>query len=83
MAAHPEHVNCAYVANMENRVADINFETAIELLRPCNIKKPRIFKYGDSWCALLGENPMEGVCGFGNTPEAACVAFDKEWRGEI
>ena len=52
-----------------------------ELLRPCNIKKPRVFKDGDAWCALLGENLMGGVCGFGKTPEEACQAFDKEWRG--
>lgn len=45
------------------------------------IYKPRVFKDGDKWCALLGLNIQEGVCGFGNTPEEACLAFDKEWDG--
>jgi len=51
-----------------------------ELLRPCNIKKPRIFKDGDSWIALLGDNFAEGVTGSGATPEEACQSFDKYWN---
>ena len=83
MGANGSDINSAYVADMENRVADINYYTALELQRPCNIKKPRVFKEGDQWCALLGEDIIGGVCGFGNTPEEACVAFDKEWKGEV
>lgn len=82
MSANGSDVNSRYVADMENRVADINFEVAIERRRPCNIKNPRVFKDGNSWCALLGEDLMTGVYGFGDTPEAACVAFDKAWKGE-
>lgn len=63
-------------------VSSNEFLLSEELLRPCNIKKPRVFKDGDQWCALLGVNIMEGVCGFGDTPEAACVAFDREWVGD-
>jgi hypothetical protein len=78
----PQECKTEYVLDMENRIASLTFDHIVELLRPCNIKKPRVFKDGDQWCALLGENLMEGVCGFGDTPELACVAFDKEWRGE-
>lgn len=34
---------------------------------------------GDHWCALYGPNLMEGVAGFGPTPDAAMAAFDAEW----
>ena len=34
---------------------------------------------GNAWCALLGPNLMEGVCGFGPTPNEAMYAFDKAW----
>lgn len=81
MSANGTDVNSACIADIETRVACINFEVAVELQRPCNIKKPRVFKYGDQWCALYGENIQEGVCGFGVSPEEACKAFDKEWMG--
>jgi hypothetical protein len=41
--------------------------------------KPSIFADGDQWCCLYGENLMAGVAGFGETPELACMAFDKAW----
>jgi hypothetical protein len=39
-----------------------------------------VFPDGSQWCALLGEDLQAGVSGFGNTPEAACAAFDEAWR---
>jgi len=47
--------------------------------RPSAVFKPSIYPDGTMWCALLGENLMEGVAGFGDTPEAAAIAFDKNW----
>jgi hypothetical protein len=41
--------------------------------------RPRIFPDGDKWCALYGENLMEGVSGFGATPYEACTEFDKNF----
>ena len=35
---------------------------------------------GNQWCALFGENPMEGVAGFGDTPAAAFKNFDENWN---
>lgn len=37
-----------------------------EILNPI-----KLFPDGDQWCALLGENIQEGICGFGDTPIAA------------
>lgn len=51
-----------------------------ELRRPSVLLRPRIFPDGDQWCALLGENLMEGVAGFGATPELAASAFDDAWN---
>ena len=56
--------------------------TAIEndLRRPFVLLRPRMFIDGDKWCALFGENIMEGVAGFGDTPDTASVDFDKNWN---
>ena len=34
---------------------------------------------GDQYCALLGINLMEGVCGFGPTIDDAIEAFCESW----
>lgn len=34
---------------------------------------------GSLWCALLGENIMEGVTGFGDTPAKAVADFNANW----
>lgn len=54
-------------------------ETARELRRPCVVFKPTLARDGNKWCALFGENLMEGVSGFGDTPEQAMAAFDVAW----
>lgn len=40
---------------------------------------PRIFIDGNQWCVLYGENPQDGVCGFGDSPRLAVYAFNKAW----
>ena len=54
-------------------------EAAREYERPSVVFKPTLFKDGNMWCALLGENVQEGVCGFGETPSHAMWAFDTAW----
>jgi hypothetical protein len=51
--------------------------------RPCVLWKPRLFRDGNQWCALLGENIQDGVVGFGDSPDAAMWAFDKAWREKL
>lgn len=34
-------------------------------------------KDGNQWCIVWGNNIQEGVCGFGETPEAAIWDFEK------
>jgi len=41
--------------------------------------RPKIYKDGNAWCVLYGENIHAGVCGFGETPYKAVLAFNKSW----
>lgn len=41
--------------------------------------RPRVFLDGNKWCVLYGENLMDGVCGFGETPELAVTDFNSAW----
>jgi hypothetical protein len=50
-----------------------------EYLRPSVMFRPRVTLDGNKWCALYGENLQEGVCGFGDWPDAAMRDFDREW----
>lgn len=42
--------------------------------------RPKVFRDGNKWCALYGEDIQEGVCGFGDSPRAALTAFDVAMR---
>jgi hypothetical protein len=42
-----------------------------------SVLKPQVFKDGDMWCALHGENLQEGIAGFGDTPAKALLAFEQ------
>jgi len=42
--------------------------------------KPKIYKDGDQWCVLLGENIQEGICGFGDTPHKAIIDWNTSFH---
>lgn len=63
----------------ESNAAEAKYDVALQQKRPFMLLRPKISKDGAQWCALLGENMQIGVCGFGDTPEAAAIAFDLEW----
>lgn len=48
---------------------------------PSAIYRQKVFRDGNSWCALYGDNIQEGVCGFGDTPAAAIYDFNQCWYG--
>lgn len=58
-------------------------EAAGELARPAVIYRPTLSIDGNKWCALYGPNPMEGVCGFGDSPAEAMWDFDKNWYAKL
>ena len=37
--------------------------------------KPDILKDGDQWCCIYGENPQEGIVGYGVNPMNAVYNF--------
>lgn len=45
--------------------------------------RPRVFIDGNKWCVLYGEDLMNGVAGFGDSPMLAVYDFNKAWRKEI
>lgn len=47
-----------------------------------SVLKPRLFKDGNAWCALYGENLQEGISGFGPTPAKALWAFEQAMCNE-
>jgi hypothetical protein len=73
----------------EQSVLNTQFNAALQAdiaerqrARPFILLRPRMFPDGNQWCALYGDNLQEGVCGFGDTPEAAAVAFDEAWKSQ-
>jgi hypothetical protein len=54
-----------------------------ELMRPSVLFRPHLAKDGDAWSVLYGDNIQEGVCGFGDSPDAAMRDFDQHWTDKI
>lgn len=66
-----------------SRCAD-NFEYAVARYNdPHVMMRPKIFRDGDQWCCLYGDNLEEGVAGFGDSPSLAANAFDTAWITNI
>ena len=53
---------------------------AEESVRPSVIFRPALGRDGSQWRALYGDNLMEGIAGFGDTPDAAMRDFDKQFK---
>jgi hypothetical protein len=70
--------NDAYIA----RVAICEAAESIRssMTAPHVLYRPTLLPDGDKWCALLGDDLMVGVSGFGDTPAEAMAAFDNAWR---
>ena len=39
--------------------------------------KPKLYKDGDMWCCLMGENIQAGISGFGKSPFLAMAEFNE------
>lgn len=50
-----------------------------EIVRPSVLYRPSVVPDGNKWCALYGADLMEGVAGFGDTPDDAMRDFDQNW----
>ena len=49
---------------------------------PSVLYRPVLSIDGNQWCALYGKDLVVGVCGFGDTPEKAINAFNKNWLSD-
>ena len=56
---------------------------AAEQQRPCVVFKPVLSRDGNQYCVLFGEDLMQGVVGFGDSPALAMADFDKNWFATI
>ena len=45
--------------------------------------KPKIYKDGNQWCVLYGDNIQEGVVGFGDTAHNAIINWEADWNVKI
>ncbi len=50
-----------------------------EMTRPSVLFRPTLTVDGDSYCALYGEDLVQGCAGFGFTAAEAMADFDKHW----
>jgi hypothetical protein len=41
--------------------------------------KPKLYKDGDKWCCLYGEDQMSGLVGFGDSPYLAILDWNNAW----
>lgn len=84
------HIDSSVVAEVARQAFDISFlishaqqeiyAVSHAMQAPHVLMRPAIYPDGNMWCALYGENLQDGVCGFGEMPEAACADFDKNWH---
>ena len=58
--------------------ARMAIEAKTHRCRPSVLFKPKIYKDGNQWCTLYGENLQDGVAGFGDSPNEAMLDFDKK-----
>jgi len=58
-------------------------QAAYEQMRPAVIFKPKLYRDGNQWCALFGEDLQVGVAGFGASPADAMWDFDKSWNEKL
>lgn len=75
---------------MKDAIERIEYNNAVrasalveEGFRPSNMYRPRLSIDGDQWSALHGDNLQDGVCGFGDSPDAAYKDFDRAWYTKL
>lgn len=62
-------------------------ETALEIEQyrvnhpesPSAVRRPKVFRQGDTFVVLLGRDLQNGIVGLGNTVESALRAFDLQY----
>lgn len=71
---HHETIHHSERMNVVNEQSEYNKFTML---------RPKLFKDGNSWCVLFGENIQEGIAGFGKTPHLAILGWNKNWHNPV
>jgi hypothetical protein len=50
---------------------------------PSAVRRPRVFRQGDTFIVLLGRDVQHGIVGLGNTIENALRAFDMQYYNAL
>ena len=61
----------------------LNAAVEAEEMQLFSMLKPKLYKDGNHWCVLYGEDIQSGICGFGLTPRKAIWSFNKSWDDKI
>jgi hypothetical protein len=64
-------------------VTESQLVLTLEMMRPSVLFRPRLFMEGNRWTALYGQDHLNGVAGFGKTPDQAMRDFDRRWYDEV
>ena len=48
-----------------------------------SILKPKLYRDGNQWCCLYGEDIQEGICGFGESPYKAIMDWNNSFFKSI
>lgn len=68
------------VLNSQWNAANLACAAEEERMRPSVLFRPALSLDGNMYCALYGEDLMNGCAGFGETADAVFRDFDKNWR---
>lgn len=78
------------VMQRQHELVTMQQEAAVDALRPSRVfqRSLRVLQDGNQFfCMFTGGDPKTdlqyGVCGFGDTPEAATIAFDAVWLEKV
>lgn len=65
------------VNNNLTQEAQMNYWALKQDMAIAESLKPRLLIDGNKWCCMYGVNLQDGVAGFGDTPHAAILDFNK------
>lgn len=68
-----------WLAGMIQRGVDAVTTEQLRMASPAYTLKPALAVDGNQWCALLGKDLQEGICGFGKSPADAYEDFNRSW----
>ena len=63
--------------------SEMNVLVQNEEMNLFTLLKPKLYRDGNVWCVLFGDNSIDGIAGYGETPMLAIYDFNKKWHEPI